>query len=115
MSIVQRCCVFLTLFFSLISFSQQLESKNSISAGPTNFKNTIQIKFDFEKQSSVTVDLINEPGNVVKSLTYENITQKSFKIDLSSLLFGKKYTIKAYNTERKVLFTKDIFKTLKYN
>jgi hypothetical protein len=103
--------IFFTIafIFSGLIFAQEA----SISIEPNNFKNTILLSADVQEKTNLTIEFSID-DKAIKQITLEDVTKKSFKIDLRDLEQNKTYLVKVYNAKNKLLFTDKIIKSLKY-
>ena len=106
--------IFLCLFINstLLTFSQEIKS-DDIKVSPKNFKNTILLEISPKLNFPLDVFILNDSNDVLKTINIGNDSKKTFKIDLSNLKFKNKYNVKVVNSEKKVLFLKTIYKSIK--
>jgi hypothetical protein len=96
----------------LLTFSQEIKS-DDIKVSPKNFKNTILLEISPKLNFPLDVFILNDSNDVLKAINIGNDSKKTFKIDLSNLKFKNKYNVKVVNSEKKVLFLKTIYKSIK--
>jgi hypothetical protein len=106
--------IFLCLFIysSLLTFSQEIKS-DDIKVSPKNFKNTILLKISPKLNFPLDVFILNDSNDVLKTINIGNDSKKTFKLDLSNLKFNNNFKVKVVNSEYKVLFSQNIYKSIK--
>lgn len=100
------------IFSSLLTFSQEIKP-DDIKVSPKNFKNTILLEINPKLNFPLDVFILNDSNDVLKTINIGNDSKKTFKLDLSNLKFKNKYNVKVVNFEKKVLFLKTIYKSIK--